>query len=296
MTQILLLGLIAVGLISARARILDEHAHTALTDLILDVFLPCSILSSFFGTRRSQILSMGIVMAISLGILTISFLLGKYLLYRRAGTEQKKVLLYATIITNASFIGNPVIGSIYGHAALMYAAIYLVPLRIALWTVGLIIFTGGKGNWKKVALHPCLIATYVGIILMLAEIDPPALVQRFVFTIGECATPLSMMVVGCVLGLVKGRDLFSGLTFYFSFIRLILIPLMVVGALAILRPDPVISGVSVILCGTPAAVTTSILAGKYKADNELAGKIIFVSTLLSIVTIPFLVWLLRKAM
>ena len=294
-TQLLLLSLIIVGLISAKTRIVDEHTHSALTDLILNIFLPCTILSSFFGTKRSQLLSMGIVMVISLGILAVSYVLGKYLLYRRAGPEQKKVLLYATIITNASFIGNPVIESIFGRAALIYSAVYLVPLRVALWTVGLIIFTGGKGNLRKVVFHPCLIATYLGLLLMLIEFDPPPFVTRLVFTLGECTTPLSMMVVGCVLGLVKAKNLFSGLTLYYSFIRLVLLPLLAVGGLLIFRPDPVISGVSVILCATPAAVTTSILAGKYKGDNELASRIIFVSTLLSILTIPCMVWLLIKA-
>ena len=292
--QIFLLCLILVGLITAKARMVDEHARSAMTDLILNVFLPCNILSSFFGTKRSQLPSMGIILAISLGTLIVSYILSKHVLYRRIEEEQKKVFLYATLISNASFIGNPIIESIYGLEALTYAAVYLVPLRAALWTVGLAIFAGGKGNIKKVIFHPCLIATYLGIMVMITEFDPPALVARFVFSIGNCTTPLSMMVVGCILGLVEVKKLFAKVTVYYAFIRLVLIPLLLLGILMIFRPDPVISGVSVILSGTPAGVTTSILAEKYKGDSELASKIVFVSTLLSMASIPGLVWLLLR--
>jgi predicted permease len=59
-----------------------------------------------------------------------------------------------------------------------------------------------------------------------------------------------------------------------------------------LRPAPIVSGVSIILTATPAPVTITILATKYGSDRELASKIVFVSTLFSIATMPVFVWLL----
>jgi predicted permease len=292
--QFFLLCLMLVGLVTAKARIIDEHTRSSMGDLILGVFLPCNILSSFFGADRSQLPSMGIILVISAVTLTVCFVLAKYLLYRWVGTEQKKVLLYATIISNASFLGNPVIESIFGLEALVYSAAYLVPLRIALWTVGLAIFSGGKGSLIKLVFHPCLVGTYLGLLVMLTGFAPPPLVSRLVFSLGNCTTPISMMVVGSILALVEPRKMIGKLTIYYSFIRLILIPLMVMGALLVFRPVPVVLGVSVILSGTPAPVTTSILANKFGADRELASKIIFASTLLSVVTIPGLLWLLQK--
>jgi predicted permease len=220
------------------------------------------------------------------------FLLARYALYRKAEPEEKKVLIYSTIISNASFLGNRVVESVYGLVALVYSAVYLVPLRVALWTLGIAIFSNGKMSFKKLIFHPCLVATYLGFLVMFAGFTPPLLFSRLVFTLGDCTTPISMIVVGSVLGLMKPKQFFTKLTFYFTFIRLILIPLSVLGVLLIFRPEPLITGISVILSGTPAAVTTAILADKYGSDRELAGKIVFVSTLLSIVTIPFLIWLL----
>jgi len=292
--QILLLALMLAGFVSAKAKIIDTHARDSLSDLILGVFLPCNILSSFLNTDTSKLPSLAIMLAFSSGLLCLCFALSK-LFYRRFGTEQKKVLLYATIISNASFLGNPVIESIYGIDALVYSAIYLIPLRVALWTLGIAIFSGGKGSVKKVVFHPCLIATYLGFAVMFTGFKSPAWLSRIVFTLGNCTTPISMMVVGSVLGLVDSKKLITGVALYFSSIRLILIPLMALGIMLLIRPDPVVTGVAVILSGTPAPVTISILAGKYKSDNVLASRIVFVSTLLSIVTIPALIWLLQKA-
>ncbi|MCL1837189.1 MAG: AEC family transporter [Treponema sp.] len=295
MMQIFLLCLIFIGIITVKTRMVDAHSRAALSELILNIFLPCSILASFFGTDRSKLPSLGIMMVISLGILALSFAISLPL-YKRVDREQKKVLLYGTLISNATFLGLPIVESVYGAEGLPYAAVYLVPLRIALLTFGIAIFTGGKGNLRQVFLHPCLIATYLGILAMIFGFTPPALVSRLITSLGNCTTPVCMLVVGCILASVNPRKVVTALVMYFSFIRLVLIPLLVMGILLIFRPPPIVAGASVILAGMPAGATTSILADKYGADRELSSKIVFVSTFLSMITAPALAWLLQKAL
>jgi predicted permease len=290
MTQIFLLCLILVGVITVKARLVDEHSRSSMSDLVLSVFLPCTILSAFFGTDGSQLPSLGIILMISSGILVLSFFLSK-LLYCRAGPKQQKVLVYATLISSASFLGNQVVEGIYGREGLTYAAAYIIPLRVAVWTVGLAIFAGGKSSPKKILLHPCMFATYIGLLVMITGYTPPALVSRLVYSLAGCTTPVSMMVIGSILASVDPRKIISGWTVYFSFIRLIFIPLLVAAAMLVLRQDAMITGVAVLLSGMPAAVTTPIMADKYGGDKELASKIIFLSTMLSIFTAPALAWL-----
>jgi len=292
--QFFFLCLMVVGFITVKTRMVDAHARAAMTDLILCVFLPATILYSFFGSERSLLPSLGIILVISLGVLILSFALS-LVLYKRVSPDKKKVLLYATLISNASLLGNPIVESLYGTEGVTYVAAYLLPIRVAVWTVGLMIFSGNeKGKLKKVIFHPCFIATYLGLLVMAAEFTPPYIVSRLAFTLGSCTTPFSMIVVGGILATVDFKKIITRLTVYFTFIRLILIPLLVMGILLIFRPDPMISAISVILCGMPAGVTTSILADKYGGDSDLASRIVFVSTLLSIVTIPLLFLLLQR--
>jgi len=281
-----------VGLITAKTGIIDEHTRLSMSDLILCVFFPCTILMSFLDTSLLQLSSLGVIFLISVFTQVVCFVLSKHLLYIRVEPEQKKVLSYATIISNASFLGNPIIESVYGLGAMIYSAVYLVPLRISLWTLGIAFFSGEKVSIKKIVFHPCIIATFLGILTMLTNFTPPPLVIRLAFSLGNCTTPLSMMVVGSVLGLVKPNQVFNRLTLYYAFIRLIFIPLLIMGLLLIFRPATIVSGVSIILTATPAPVTISILANKYCSDRELASKIVFVSTLFSIVTMPVFIWLL----
>ena len=290
-TQLFLLGLIAVGFLAAKTRMVDEHSRSSLTDLVLNIFLPCNILLSFFGSDSSGLQSMGIMAVISIGTIAISYILYR-VLYFKTGPEQKKILLYAMLIPNANFLGSPLIENIYGIASLSYVAAYLMPLRIAILTVGLVVFTGGKGNLKLIIFHPCMIATYLGVAVMFSGFYPPVLAYRLISALGSSTTPVSMIVVGCILGQIKSKKFFTPLVVYFSAIRLLFIPFLIMGILFLFRTEPLITGISVILCGTPAGVTTTILADKYGADKNLASKIVFASTLLSMVTIPLLMWLL----
>ena len=289
--QILLLCLITVGFLAAKFNIVDNNSRASLTELILNVFLPSTILASFFGTDRSEMASLGILVLISLGTLALSFGMAN-ILFRKSKTEEKKVLFYAMLIPNASFLGIPLIEGIYGIGGLVYTAAYLIPLRAAIWSAGLAIFTSGKGDIKKAIFHPCMITTYLGLIAMLTGFSPPSIVNRLAEILGNCTTPLSMMVVGCVLGQIKIKNVLSPIIFYFSFIRLIIMPLLIFGILYFFRLMPIITGISVILAGTPAGVTTAILADKYGSDSALASRLVFASTIFSMITIPLLVLLI----
>ena len=299
MTQIFLISLMLIGVFTAKVRIVDERSRSSISSLVLDVFMPFTIIASFFDTDRSQLPSMGLMLLISLGNMLLCFVLSR-LLYRRAGVEQRKVLLYATIVSNAVMLGTPVVESIYGLEGLPYVAAYMLPLRIAIWTVGLAVFTGKGGSLKTVILHPCLVATYLGIIVMATGFTPPALLSRLCFSLGACTTPLSMIVACNILAQVDPRKILTKMSIYFTFIRLILIPFMIMGFFLVsrvfLRPDPMVSAITVILASMPAGVTTSIMADRFGGDKELASMIIFVSTVLSMITAPLLALFLVRAL
>jgi predicted permease len=252
-------------------------------------------MSSFFDNKGREIMfSLALIFIISICVLGAAFFLGKYVLYRWVAVEQKKVLCFATLISNCAFLGNPVVESIYGLASLAHVAVFLLPIRIALWTVGLSIFTGARGQIHKILIHPCMLGTYIGLIFMLSGWSPPALVRNLTFSIGNCTTPFSMIVVGHTLAKVNPRSLFTKTVVYFTVVRLLLLPLSLLGALILFRVEPMTAGIAVVLTGMPAPANVSIMANKYGSDSELASKIIFFSTLLSMVTVPAMVLLARK--
>jgi predicted permease len=304
-TQLLLVCLMGVGVIVARAGLVDKQGTATLSNLVIYLLLPCNILSSFFGSGgRDMLFPLGMIMVISAGVSMAGYFLGKHVLFRTAPPEQQKVLRYGILISNAAFLGNPVVESIYGLSGLIYASAFLLPMRIIMWTLGLAIYTGRgehenfRAGIKKIMLHPCLVATYSGFIILLSGWRPPALINALAFSIGDCTTPFSMLVVGLILAQVRLRNIITRTVLYYTFLRLLLFPLALLGILLFLKTvfpsiDALVMGITVTLTGMPAAATASIMANKYHSDSELASKMLLVSVLLSMLTIPAWVMLIR---
>ena len=159
-----------------------------------------------------------------------------------------------------------------------------------MWSGGVACFTNAKGKdvIKKVITHPCIIAVFIGLFIMIGQIQLPSFLKVSVQSLSNCTMALSMIVIGGILAEIKIRDVINRLTLYYSFIRLILIPLLVLFSCAIVNLPPLVTAVATVLAGMPAGSTTAILAEKYDGDSNLAVEIVFLSTALSLLPIPLL--------
>jgi predicted permease len=95
-----------------------------------------------------------------------------------------------------------------------------------------------------------------------------------------------MLVVGSLLSGVDLKSIIDRDCFYYSFLRLAAIPAVVFGVLLLLKVDKLVTGVAVLSAAMPAATVTPMLAEKYGRDAKFASKMLFVSTALSLVTLP----------
>ncbi len=280
--------LIAAGYLLTKWNILTPGVRKPLTDLVIDFVLPCNIIVSFMIAFDRQILmSCLVVFCVSVVIQLVTVLLGRFL-YPRTSASHMPVLRYATIVSNAGFLGNPIVEGLYGSQGLLYASIYLIPQRIVMWSAGVSCFTATKGKdvIRKVLTHPCIVAVAIGLVLMLFQVKLPAGLDHTLRTVGACNTALSMLVIGNILSEVKLKELFRGENLWYCGVRLLLIPGLVLVACKALGFADLVTQSSVILAGMPAAATTAILATKYDADARFAVSLVCVSTLLSLVTIP----------
>ena len=101
-----------------------------------------------------------------------------------------------------------------------------------------------------------------------------------------------MLVIGSILAGAEHIDLKDRMMWWYTFVRLLLIPLAVFAALSLLPIDPMVRGVMVLASGMPAGSTTAILAARYDGDAPFASCLVFISTLLSLLTLPALCLLL----
>lgn len=291
--QLIIFLLMIVGMILRKINMIKPEGRKCLTDLLINVILPCNIICSFQMELTSEILSATlIVLIIALVIQLACYVLGK-VLYMRASEGQKKVLQYATMCSNAGFMGNPIIEGIYGAQGLLYASVYLIPLRFFMWSAGLSCFTKTtmKDTLKKLAVHPCIIAVEIGFVLLSTQLSLPDFLGKSLKYVSNCTLPVSIIVIGTILAEVNKKDIFKLQGFYFCLIRLLVIPGVTLLFCRFFQIDQLVTGVCVVLAGMPAGSTTAILAEKYGGDAKYASSCIFLSTLLSLITIPFLYWI-----
>lgn len=279
------------GMVLRRKKILPDEARPILTDLVMDLILPANIIHSFeieFSLRILQkFLLILVIASVSQGI---SMVFARFLWQRQPG-HLKRVLQYSTQVSNAGFLGNPVCEGVFGAEGLMYASVFLIPQRIVMWSAGLAYFTDStdwKGTLKKVARHPCIIAVYIGMFLMMTQIELPAVLETGLVKLGGCTMPLSMILIGMMMADVNMRTLISPMVLAVTGIRLFLLPAIVYAGCLLFRVDPLLTGVSVLLVGMPCGSTTPILASRYGGDYIFASKCVFFSTLASLVSVP--VW------
>lgn len=287
--QLMMFLLVIVGFIVRKTQIVGSEGRKNLINLCLYVTLPFNIANAFLGKFSwDMLVTSGLVLLLSVGFNLVSILIA-FLLYRKEDKEQK-TLCYGTIVSNGSFLGNPVIEGVYGSTGLFYNALFMLPVRVVVWTVGISVFLKGEkvNLWKKVLLHPCVVAMYIGAIFILTGVRLPGFLEETISGISGSNTPLSMMLVGMMLAEMNPKGLFRKNLFFYTFVRLILIPAVILAITAKLPIDPMLRGIAVIIAGMPTPITTVLLASKYGGDEECATGMIFMSTVLSMITLPLL--------
>ncbi|HIV34282.1 MAG TPA: AEC family transporter [Candidatus Blautia intestinigallinarum] len=287
--EVTMFFLILVGFAVKRFRLVGEAGKGVLTDLVVNLILPCNIIKSFMIEFDMQVLKGFLsILLISTVLQAGCILLGR-LLYGRDHSGKSKCLQFGVICSNAGFLGNPVAEEAYGSMGLALASIYLIPQRIVMWSAGIAVFSNGidkKQILKQTLTHPCIIACNIGLVLMFTQFPLPQFVVDLITDLSGCNTVLSMMVIGMILADINMEKIWDRDIFKFTVLRLLIIPALVYLPCRLLNMPYLVTGVSVMLAGMPAGATTSILALKYHADEEFGTNLVIFSTVCSIVTIP----------
>jgi len=288
--QAITFGAIALGLIFKKLGLLHPKTTDVLGDFLLNLALPCSIVTSFV-VKFDRSLVRQFLLAILIGFLA-QILAGvvNTFAYKKAAPEQQTLLKYPTFVTNFGFLGIVIAGGMYPENGTMYGSIATIPLRLVMWSVALSLFTPAKNRkeaFSRVAFHPCMVAVYIGLVLLLTGYQPPKVAMDLLSSIGKTVTPLAMVLVGCLIAEITDfKTFFDKQVLWFSALRLVILPAIIYAGCTLFGIDGILRGISVIFAAMPAAVTTAVLAAKYHSDTAFATKVVVTSTLFSLLTLP----------
>lgn len=294
-----LFAFLAVGLLCAKLGWLDEHGGKSLNKLVLNVFAPCIVLASVLSTELEY--AVGDIMTLlwqGAALNALQLALGfvcALIFFRRDKNRSQFHLL--TAFGNTVFMGFPVVASILGDDAIFLASMCSIPFNLFIYSIG-VLLAGGKGSLKQFLLrllNPPFLANFVGLALFLLPIRAPEPVIEVFDSLGGMVVPLSMMLIGMSLARLSLRAIFSDWRVYvLACCRLLLAPVVIFLVMRLFVRVALFLDLFVILAAMPCASVLPILCGEYGGDEALASKCVFVTTLLSLATVPLMLGILLK--
>lgn len=289
---------IALGYILNRIGIFDQVLNKKLTTLLLSVTTPALILNSVLANENtasiSEITMVCIVaFAVFLILPIISFGLVKAM---RIPKKQQGLYMFMTVFSNVGFMGFPVMQAIFGDAAIFYTAIFNMVFNLLLFTLGIIIMNYGNDNKVQLnlkrVLSPGVIASFIALLIYFTKLTFPVVIVNTVNMVGNITTPIAMLLIGSTLANMAIKEVFNDIRIYpYTFIKQIIIPILAFPILQFFIQDTYLLGVTFIIIAMPVANSAVLFATEYGGDIKLAAKTVFLTTLVSVATIPALVYL-----
>jgi predicted permease len=219
------------------------------------------------------------------------------LLGRVIGLERPQMLvmmLTASFGNNGNY-GLPLVSFAFGEEALAHATIYFVTMAVLVNTLGVLVASLGHADVKTALLGLFRIPTIYGVLLAallnLIDFDLPIPLARTVDLAAGATIPLMLVILGLELTRMQWSHNWRALGLGVG-IRLLAGPVIGLLIAALLGMQGAARQSNVVQSGMPPAVTIMVLAAEYRLEPELVTAIIFISTVLSPLTLtPLLVYL-----
>ena len=309
-----LFALMSVGFFCNRRRLLNDVAIKGVTELLVLIVTPCVIIHSFIQQTFSPSLlgDLGWALAAAIFSHVVGSMIALFCLHDR-DARREGVLRFAAIFSNAGFMGLPLEYAILGADGVFFGAMYVVVFNIACWTWGVAVMCKGAKvtNLRSILVNPGTVGVALGLPFFLFSMKLPEVVGRPLEMLADLNTPLAMIMVGwylaesgkCKVESVKCKMKGTFLIFKVGALRLLIVPLAVIGALVGLRAcvpslNPVMAVAIVTAASAPVAALTTVIAARYDRDVTTATGLVSGTTLLSILTMPpiigFALWLFGR--
>lgn len=298
---ILFLGMV-LGFVARKAGIMNDGFDGQLSKLLLNVTLPCLIVSSvLMSGGLPDASTVGMIFLVSCAsyaiILAIAFAVPFLLRFPK---DKRGTYSFMIAFGNVGFIGIPVLASIFGDDAILYAAIFNIPFNLLVFTVGVFMISEREGTVKerladaaKHVLSPTLLSCFVAMALALFRITDSGILGQSLDVIGQMTTPAALLIIGSALAKMPVREMISSARPYIaSVFRLIVVPVAIFFMFRPFVSDPLLLGTIVITAGMPVATNGTLLCLQYDGDLKTMTKGTFVSTVMSLVTIPLVAMML----
>ncbi|MDJ0536592.1 MAG: AEC family transporter [Xenococcaceae cyanobacterium MO_207.B15] len=282
--------IILIGFVAGRNLPLQKPT---LSQLTLYVLSPALVIDSLYRTNLSLESSVGLlsgfVITSSVIYLTVKFLVR----FTGLSPSLKTAIVATSLFPNNGNMGLPVVDFALGAPGLSRAIVYMIGSSILMFCFGPAIIKGeGIGyGLKLITKLPLLWAIITGISLRLINFDFPFQLDTGIEKVGATAIPIALILLG--MQLASTHFEFGIKELCGSLIRLLVAPAIAYVVGINLNLDSLDLQVLVLQSAMPTAVNSLVLVSEFGGDQDFVAKTVVTSTLLSFITLPLILWLLR---
>lgn len=290
----ILMLLIAVGFVAAKARILTAEGTKCCTDIALIIVTPCVIIKSLIREYSGEIMkSLAKAFVLTLIVQVLLILLSTLLLHSK-DKEKERVLRFGSIFANCGFMSLPLQQVILGADGTLYGSAYIIMFNLVVWSYGVLLISGDKKyiRPKKLFINPGIIGLLIGIIIFVFSVPIPDIVYSSINYLSAIYTPIPMLIIGYHLAQSNVLNAFRDIRCIFSvFLSLIVYPLAALGLLYLIGVRGTLLVSIIISVSAPVAAITTMFSSKFGGDTELSVDMVSLSTVLSLGTMPLVIYI-----
>ena len=292
-----LFGLIVIGYILVKTKVLSGDSASVLSKLENNVFIPALVMKTFIENFTIERISVAWKLLVCCFLLTLIVIPISILVSKLASKDTyiQKIYIYGLTFSNFAFMGNAIVSSLFGDIFFEYLIFTLALwILIYLWGVPrLLLYDSDKKQTlkenMKSFLNPMFISMIVGMIIGLIKIPMPKWIESIISVSANCMSPIAMLLTGVAISFISLKDTFTNIKIYLiSIIKLILMPLLFIGVTYFMKLPSTVYICSLCILAMPFGLNTIVIPSAAGKDTSVAAGLAVVSHLLSCITIPII--------
>jgi len=294
-------GMIALGGAAMKAQLMPPAALEALGTFSFRFALPALVMRLIADEPlRHSFNPLFFAGYLASGCLVFALIFGVSHRLQRQSPAVAGARAASATVSNLGFLGPPIVVAFFGQRAAGPLAMAIVAEVMILMSLGAAIMAGaesgraGAGSLilQSTIYNPVIAAIVAGITIAATGVALPLPLDRFLALLGAAAAPTALFAMGGAL-VVQRIDRSTGFAAAgITLVKLVMYPLTVWCLLGhVLRVEPFWSGTGILLASLPSAGSNFVLAQRYAADADRVSAGIALSTIVSLVTVPWVGWL-----
>jgi len=266
-----------------------------LVNISLYIFAPAVVFHELVknGIGASELgRSFVLMLVVTFALMVLGYLCAKAI---RLSESDAILFMLSVSMINIGNFGVPLIYFAYGQSASYHSILTFIAFNIPLVTIA-IFFTSEsgsiRGSLKDMARIPIFHSTVLALLLNSFSIPVPDMIFKLSGFLGNAAFPFLIFILGLQLATIKMNRKLAGTALFSVFLKLGAAPFVAMGGLSLLSFEGLAYSVPLVQISGPSALLPLMYAIKFGKKSDLLAAAILLSTALSAITLPVIIYLL----